>query len=181
MTKGQDFIRPEDLAQFFAQDTLSQRSLSIFFGRPDGVLLFTRLAENLSVDQESSLGVLLASAWQASQAMANYFPATKGEEFRYSFATADQGIYLVAFPWHQASYFLAVLYQGQDNPGAVKLLLRSTAWRLREFLIGQHPEQTTATKATLPEDAKFTPEEKPLFNDITDDEMNKLFAFAENN
>ena len=183
MTKGQDFIQPEDLAQFFARhNDLALQPLSIFFGRPDGVLLFTRLAENLSGDQESSLGVLLASAWQASQAMANYFPVTKSEEFRYSFATADQGIYLVAFPWHRASYFLAVLYQGQDNPGAIKLLLRSTAWRLREFLIGQHSEQTTPAKATTsPEDAKFTPEEKPLFNDITDDEMNKLFAFAENN
>ncbi|MBP5297303.1 MAG: hypothetical protein J6Y94_08245 [Bacteriovoracaceae bacterium] len=171
MTNGQDFIRPQDLAKFFAQeDALTKHHLSIFFGRADGVLLFSRPAQDFSADQESSLGVLLASAWQASQAMAVYFPQTAADEFRYNFATTDQGIYLLAFPWQGEAYFLAALYQGQTNPGAIKMLLRSSALHLQEFLRVQH-HSTDQTKSSA---------EKPLFNDITDDEMNKLFAFAEN-
>ena len=174
MTSGQDFIRPQDLAQFFAQEkSIVQQHLSVFLGRADGVLLFTHLADSLADEEQNSLGVLLASAWQASQAMTTYFSSAQADDFRYSFATADRGIYLLSFPWRGEAYFLATLYQKQDNPGAVKLLLRSMAQRLREFLgtLAGLAETTKPTAAGL---------EKPLFNDITDDEMNQLFAFAEN-
>ena len=176
MKTGQDFIAPQDLAKFFAQENAPQKyDLSIFFGRADGVLLFTRLTKDVAAEQESSIGVLLASVWQASQALANYFPAAPLEEFRYSFATADQGIYLLPFSWQGESYFLATLYQGQNNPGAIKLFLRSLAQRLDEFLRKEHQISSAAVDVE-----HASAKEKPLFNDITDDEMNKLFAFAEN-
>jgi hypothetical protein len=187
MSEGPNFIHPQDLAHFFAgHKNADLQNLSIFFGRADGVLLFTQ-NKHLLNEQESAMGVLLASAWQASAAMAAFFPGTAEKEFRYSYATSNQGIYLLPFPWQGEAYFMAAVYQAQDNPGAVKLLLRTTAQKLREFLdsldmIADATRDVKAkpkAKAPSPKAAARSAE-KRLFSNISDEEINQLFSFAEN-
>ena len=201
MSEGPNFIHPKDLEHFFAgSKNAALASLSIFVGRADGVLLFAQ-NKHLLTEQESAMGVLLASAWQASQAMAALFPAMAEKEFRYSYATSSQGIYLLPFPWQGEAYFLAAVYQEQTNPGAVKLLLRTTAQKLREFLdslslitaanADVRPRKRAGTagsaksavgvKSSTSSTTTTPPSgEKRLFSNISDEEINQLFSFAEN-
>ena len=82
---------------------------------------------------------------------------------------------------------MAVVYREQTNPGAVKLLLRNTSIQLREFLdsLNMITDATRGMKAKPPAKAKAStaapwPAEKRLFSNISDEEINQLFSFAEN-
>ncbi|MEI8345930.1 MAG: hypothetical protein WCG27_00575 [Pseudomonadota bacterium] len=161
--------QPQKLEKFFDENftRFDLENVNIFFCRPDGVLLYRKqtLTDSLS---ENSIGALLGGVWQAAQALASFLPQSSLPEiFRLSFDTSSQGIYILPVRWKKKDYYLAIIFHNEDNPGAIKLRLREFSNKLTEYL----EKEAVDSSRTKGEDGF-------LFRNITDEEMNKLFAFA---
>jgi hypothetical protein len=162
-------IRPQKLENFFQEylQRLQLNNINVFFCRHDGILLYR---QNTLTDQlnESSIGALLGGVWQAAQAIAGFLPPRQENEvFRLSFDTSGRGLYILPYTLQGQDYYLASIYDDQINPGALKLRLRDLMTKLDEFL------NTSEVDSSLSKG-----ENQYLFRDITDEEINKLFAFS---
>lgn len=152
------------------------KNFSFFMIRSDGVVLYhnENLADSLS---RSSIGALLSGVWQASYALSKFIPNKKKQEgYRLSFDTSSQGIYIVPVTTEIDELYLGLIYHDEINPGFIKNKIREMALRFGEFLNQEFREQKT-TKSLHVENLDIN---EYLFKDISDAEMDKLFAFIKN-
>lgn len=146
---------------------------SFFLIRQDGVVLYhnNNLGNHLS---KSSIGALLGGVWQASKALSDFIPSKKEDEiFRLSFDTSSQGIYILPIKVYDEELFLGLIYFDEVNPGLIKSKIRDMATSFTEYMhfelknyVNKQPTKTAKNKNDY------------LFDDITDDEMDKLFSFG---
>jgi hypothetical protein len=136
---------------------------SIFACRQDGVIIYKKDGIGLSVSH-SSIGALLGGVWQAASTLASFLPQKNTKEiFRLSFDTSATGIYIVPFQMKGDDYYLGLLYSDELNPGFIKNRLRDLMMRLEEHL-------------SLFEEEKKKQVDQNLFENITDDEIEAMFA-----
>ncbi|ATH06430.1 hypothetical protein BIY24_00285 [Halobacteriovorax marinus] len=155
---------PKLAHEFFCEvaDLSQLTNSSLFLCRSDGVPLYVKNELNSDFD-DASVGALLGGVWQAARAMASFIPESSlGEEYRLSFDTSDKGIYIVPIDLSGEEVYLGLIYFNEVNPGMVKAKLRDLSWRLQEFwsLVNIKEDKSNAN----------------LFNNITDEEMDNLFA-----
>lgn len=148
---------------------------SFFLIRHDGVVLYhnNNLANSLS---KSSIGALLGGVWQAARALASFIPKEESKEgYRLSFDTASQGVYIVPINVGEEELYLGLIYHDEVNPGFIKNKIREVASSFSEFLEVELKESMKKNQSQ-----KKAPQSKSeyLFSDITDSEMDRLFAFA---
>ncbi len=155
---------PKLAHEFFSEvaDLSQLTNSSLFLCRSDGVPLYVKNELNSEFD-DASVGALLGGVWQAARAMASFIPnSSMEEEYRLSFDTSDKGIYIVPVDLDGEEVYLGLIYFNEVNPGMVKAKLREISWRLSEFwtMVNIKPEV----------------QDSNLFNNITDEEMDNLFA-----
>jgi hypothetical protein len=147
---------------------------SFFLIRYDGVVLYhnNNLANSLS---KSSIGALLGGVWQAARALADFIPKKEsGEGYRLSFDTSSQGVYIVPISVGSEELYMGLIYHDEINPGFIKNKIREMATSFNQYLKEELKESFKETKN------KSTAKNDFLFGDLTDSEMDELFAFAKN-
>lgn len=168
---------PKYVEAFFKSCEIDSKinRLSFFMIRYDGVILYhNNTIEN--AHSKSSIGALLSGVWQASKALADFIPAQKSDEgFRLSFDTSDQGVYIVPINNDFEELYLGLIYHDEVNPGLIKNKMREMAASFSEFL-GQelNKKETNLNRTKSNDQSEF------LFGEISDAEMDRLFAFVSN-
>lgn len=166
---------PKLIEQFFISLEIDQRlnRFSFFLIRHDGVILYQNKKE-MKINAHS-VGALLSGVWQASAALAEFIPGKKAEqEFRMSFDTSSEGIYIVPVDTNLDKLYLGLIYYGEVNPGLLKSKMRDISTSLSQYLGMERFDQVKEIKI-----ASKNRDEK-LFGDITDAEMDHIFSFAKN-
>jgi hypothetical protein len=145
------------------------KNLNIYFLRSDGILIYS-LEKNteFSCDQRS-LGALISGIGQAALSVMELIKAKdfshEFNRFKFSFETSDCGLFLLPIKNKEDVFFMAVVYEKQVNPAALKNKLRNVFF---SFIKGLEGMNTTETNK----------KNENLFENITDDEINELFSFA---
>ncbi len=161
-------IAPSTFTKFFntTKFDLDFSRLSLFILRKDGVIVHS--VSDKSRSEISSIGALLAGVWQAAEALSDFIPnKSEGIEFRLGFDSTRDGVYLLPINVFDTVYYLGTIYHGTVNPGQLKSKVRSIVFRLESYL-ESNVEIKKENKAQY------------LFDDISNEEMDRLFAFAEN-
>ena len=141
---------------------------TFFVCRNDGVILYYHgHDENINRD---SVGALVGGLWQAGSTVIDLFGKEKEPmSFRLSFDTSSSGIHILPFNVLNDHYFMGLYFSEQMNPALLKNKMRMIMEELRtSFIDFSHSYD------------KVEADEKQLFNNITDDEIDNLFSFAEN-
>lgn len=164
---------PKYVQAFFKSCEIDEKinRYSFFLIRYDGVVLYhnENLANSLS---KSSIGALLGGVWQAAKALADFIPKEEAEEgYRLSFDTSSQGVYIVPITVGKEELYLGLIYHDEVNPGFIKNKIREMATSFGEYL-EQELKESYSKKQMNDGKNSF------LFGDITDSEMDQLFAFA---
>lgn len=170
---------PKHVETFFKLCEIDEKlnRYSFFLIRYDGVVLYhnNNLANSLS---KSSIGALLGGVWQAARALSDFIPKEKSKEsnegYRLSFDTTSQGIYVLPIIIGAEELYLGLIYHDEVNPGFIKNKIREMATSFGEFLEQELKESFGKGQIRSAENNNF------LFGDITDSEMDRLFAFAKN-
>jgi hypothetical protein len=137
----------------------------VFVTREDGITIY----DSVQNQTTTSVSALVSGVWQASQALMEIaHPEQDAMEFRFAFDTSSQGIYLFPFFLKSKRYFLGALYRDCLNPGQLK---RQMAMIKEEMdLIFQSEPVEVLKKVKTKEREGF------LFQDISDDEIDRLFS-----
>lgn len=176
MSKRQNLI-PKYIEQFFKSCEIDEKlnRYSFFLIRNDGVILYHN--ENIKNSlSKSSIGALLGGVWQAAKALSSFIPRDStdpslDEGYRLSFDTTSQGVYIVPAKVFSEEFYLGLIYFDEVNPGQIKNKIRGIALGFSEYMeheLKNHPVAETATKNKKNTDY--------LFNDISDVEMDQVFA-----
>ena len=165
---------PKYVETFFKSCEIDEKinRYSFFLIRHDGVVLYhnNNLGNSLS---QSSIGALLGGVWQAARALANFIPKEESKEgYRLSFDTSAQGVYIVPIAVGSEELYLGLIYHDEVNPGFIKNKIRELATGFSEYL--EEELKDTIAKKQM----KSNEKNEFLFGDITDSEMDHLFAFA---
>lgn len=168
---------PKYVEAFFQSCEIDEKlsRLSFFMIRYDGVVLYHNnvLGDKFS---KSSIGALLGGVWQAARALSDFIPGEKKSDgYRLSFDTSEQGVYIVPITTEVEELYLGLIYHDEVNPGFIKNKMREMASSFSEFL-GQELKNNEANLKT----AKRSDQSDFLFGDISDAEMDRLFAFVSN-
>ncbi len=154
----------ELIAKFFIEDNYHQLAERIVVMRRDGIPLYSNNQNNF---ENSSIGALVSGLWQAAESLSSYI--TRQDEhffdFRLSFDTSSDGLFVLPFQVKEQTYYLCSIYQDVDNPAKLKNQLKSIKSGLEVYL----------------SEFSFSSEENRkgyLFDEISDDEMDNLFAFG---
>lgn len=136
---------------------------TLILARQDGVVVFE---QDQQIDERSkqTLGALMAGAWQAAQAMADLFPTDENRFFRLGFDTSDSGIYILPIDANTERYYLGLFFRNEINPALLKNKLRTVSQQVVEEL-----SIYFAARKSI---------DKPLFENISDEEIEKIFSFA---
>ena len=165
---------PSCVEKFFKSCDIDEKlnRYSFFLIRYDGVVLYhnNNLGNSLS---KSSIGALLGGVWQAAKALSTFIPKEESKEgYRLSFDTSDQGVYVVPISVESEELYLGLIYHDEVNPGFIKNKIREMASSFGEYLEHELKETNYFKNTKTKNDY--------LFGEISDSEMDRLFAFIEN-
>lgn len=138
----------------------------LFVTRDDGITIYDSIQDQTT----TSVAALVSGVWQASEALMGLVNSGSDVlDFRLGFDTSSQGIFLVPLEISGKRYFLGAIYTEQVNPGQLK---RKVAMIKEEF-------DATFVKQPMrakPKSAVVEAREGFLFKDISDEEIDRLFA-----
>jgi hypothetical protein len=140
-------------------------SARIFLTREDGITMYDSVQNHTT----NSVSALVSGMWQASEALMGF--ASPGQDimdFRLAFDTSSQGIFIYPLYLSGKKYFLGAIYQNCLNPGLLKRQLSLIKAEI-DSLIFEEP------KHLIPKKSSFQ-REGFLFQDISDDEIDRLFS-----
>jgi hypothetical protein len=137
----------------------------LFVTREDGITIY----DTVQNETTASVSALVSGVWQASEALVSLaHPKQDVLEFRLAFDTSSQGIYLFPFNINGKRYFLGALYLDCMNPGQLKHQVSLIKEEMDKFFL-EH-------SATPQVPVKNSTREGFLFNDISDEEIDRLFT-----
>jgi hypothetical protein len=139
----------------------------LFVTRDDGITIY----DSVQNQTTTSVAALVSGVWQASEALMGLVNKDSDVlEFRMGFDTASQGIFLVPLQISGKRYFLGAIYTGQMNPGQLK---RRVAMLKEEFALAFATSVMVKPRMLR---ASREAREGFLFKDISDEEIDRLFA-----
>lgn len=146
--------------QFFVENDFHKLADKVAVVRNDGVVVY---ANTDNFNESHSIGALVGGLWQAAEALNSLVSNdTDIFDFRLSFDTSAQGIYVLPFILNSNTYYICAIYKDVNNPALLKNNLRNLKTTLSYYL----------------DDIAVTPvveRDGYLFKDISDEEMNNLF------
>ena len=154
------------------KDILSQKAheiqARIFLTREDGIMVHDSQTDHTS----QSVCALVSGVWQASEALMGLTgPEQDIMEFRFSFDTSSQGVYLFPLRIQGKKYFIGAIYNNCLNPGWLKRQITILKNKINEVDLAD--EFNSKITATIQNDRQGY-----LFNNISDDEMDRLFSIG---
>ena len=90
----------------------------------------------------------------------------KNDSHRLSFDTTDSGVYIIDFTFSDQVYFLGLMFKDQLNPGQIKARLRKITYGIEQIEQSSFQDETQKI------------EHHPLFDNITDEEIERMFSAA---
>jgi len=136
----------------------------LFVTREDGITIYDTVQNQTT----TSVSALVSGVWQASEALMGLaHPSQDVMEFRLGFDTSSQGIYLFPFSLTGKRYFLGAIYHDCVNPGQLK---RQVA------MIKEEMDRLFVELPVEIKKVKTSGREGFLFNEITDEEIDRLFS-----
>jgi hypothetical protein len=140
------------------------RNGALVITRRDGIPLYTY--KGYETDwSNATVAALVSGLWQAAETLTGFIPGSEDEIFRFSYDTSSRGIYIIELCGDFEPLYLAFIYFDLDNPAKMKSRVRSIEGMLVDY-IEERVEFNKDSKADF------------LFSDISDDEMDDLFAGA---
>lgn len=140
---------------------------TLFVCRNDGLIIYFHSSNNLV--NKNSVGALVGGLWQAGKTVVDLFGNQKSKDgFRLSFDTTDTGLHILPFDVKRTEYFMGLHFNRAVNPALVKNRMKTLMQRMKVEI----------SQMSLEEVERAT--DNNLFNNITDEEINDLFSFAEN-
>lgn len=152
------------IKDFFNESEFSSLADKIAVVRDDGTVLFSNSQD---VMMASNIGALSSGVWQAAHQLISYIGDSPSGDFRLSFDSSCSGIYLTPIKLNKTSGFLCCLYKDEVNPGKLKRKVRQVVDLLNAYV--------EIEKKNLVE---YGNNDKYLFDNITDEEMDSLFGMA---
>jgi len=141
----------------------------LFVTREDGITVYDSIQNKTT----TSVAALVSGVWQASEALMGLVNQNNNVmEFRLGFDTSSEGIYLFPFELEGKRYFLGAIYQDCVNPGQLKRKISMIKEEM-DTLFAMIP---TATKPKNKNNKTSEGREGYLFNEISDDEIDRLFG-----
>lgn len=150
------------IAQFMSQHKVPA-GLRLFVVRSDGLIVWDAKPDS----QTQALGALCSGVWDASKAMALTAGQKSVSGFRLVFDSTDHGVLILPVEGVEQEIFLAAIYERCLNPALLKHQVHNLGLKL------------AAHVRSLPRVSpiqKVTKREGYLFNDISDEEMDRLFG-----
>lgn len=146
--------------QFFIENDFHKIASKMAVVRQDGHIVY---ANTENFNESHSIGALVGGLWQAAEAL-NSLVSTNSDiyDFRLSFDTSAQGIYVLPFELSKNVFYICAIYKEINNPAVLKKNLRNLKDTLSFYL-----DETVDTREIK--------REGYLFNNISDEEMDKLF------
>lgn len=151
--------------QFFVENQFDQLAQRISVVRNDGVIVFSNTTD---FNESYSIGALVGGLWQAAETLNSI--VTKGSDvldFRLGFDTSDSGIYVLPLEINKTNYYICAIYKDICNPAVLKKSLRNLKDTLSFYLREVSMQSSPISRRGY------------LFENITDEEMDKLFKYAE--
>lgn len=146
--------------QFFVENDFHKLASKMAVVRNDGVIIY---ANTENFNESYSIGALVGGVWQAAEALNSLVSKESNIfDFRLSFDTSEQGIYVLPFVLNKKTFYICAIYKDMNNPAVLKNRLRN----LKDTLSFYLDEMV---------DTQITHRDGFLFSDITDQEMDKLF------
>lgn len=182
--KGQNSKRnlglPELLENFFKNEALFKdyADLKLLVLRKDGQVIYTKgYVEQDASNVSLTLGALIAGISQAVEGLSEELNFKK-DGGRLTLQLGDSGLELTPVYLPMEALYLALIYAKQDNPGRLRFKFWSITERLF-FYFKQldSPDFLELNKVKRSEE-KLNSESDTLFEQISDEEMDKLFYFA---
>jgi hypothetical protein len=150
--------------QFFVENDFDKLAQNISVVRNDGVVIFSN-SENFN--ESYTVGALVGGLWQAADALNSMVSKDQSVlEYRLSFDTSEQGIYVLPFSLQEKVYFICAIYNEVSNPALLKRNLRNLKDTLYFYLKEISFEQGKTRNGFL-------------FEHITDEEIDRLFKISE--
>jgi len=141
---------------------LSVINARLFVTREDGITIYDSVQDKTT----TSVSALVSGVWQASEALMGLaHPEQEIMEFRFGFDTSSHGIYLFPFEISGKRYFLGAIYQKCLNPGLLK----------RQISLIKEEVDLLFKNSPVVKEIK-NEREGFLFKEITDEEIDRLFA-----
>jgi hypothetical protein len=153
------------VSQYFAQCKRDFDRTALV--RPDGIVVFA----SLDIKKEAaSIGALVGGVWQAAEALNMQLSPDKDiKEYRFSFDQSDSGLYILPVVVNRKMYYMSTLYKDTFNPALLKRNFRVLKEELEIYLKANFKQSQR--------EEKIVSRDKFLFQSITDEEMDNLFAF----
>ncbi|OFZ14321.1 MAG: hypothetical protein A2X86_05590 [Bdellovibrionales bacterium GWA2_49_15] len=136
-----------------------ESTCSLFIVQEDGTLFFPRKPHPTAL----AVGALVSGVWLASNELAKQINLHESLASRLSFDSSDSGIHILPLKTNSRIYFMAIIYSRVVNPGLVKNQARILRDRIAglDLFLGMNTEKKASSV---------------LFENISDDEVNKLFS-----
>ena len=140
--------------------------------RSDGIVVFA--SEDIK-RESASIGALVSGVWQASEALNKQVsPNKRIEDYRFSFDQSDSGLYILPITISDKIYYMSTLYNETFNPALLKRNFRVLKQELEKYINKNFIESQRVENVV----DKTLNREDYLFQNITDEEMDKLFALS---
>lgn len=151
--------------KFILDPKLSGIKARLFVTRDDGITIYDSIQDNTT----NSVAALVSGVWQASEALMGLVAQqNEAMDFRLGFDTSSQGIYLFPFTLSGKRYFLGAIYNDCLNPGQLK----------RQIALIKEEMERLFEAEPLPKKTMVTSRQGYLFQDISDEEIDRLFSLG---
>jgi hypothetical protein len=153
------------VSQFFTQcERDFDRTILV---RADGIVVYS--SKDI-IQEAASIGALVGGVWQAAEALNKQISPEKDiKEYRFSFDQSDSGLYIVPVALDERVYYMSTLYRETFNPALLKRNFRVLKNELEKYLKDNFNQSQT--------EESIVSRDKFLFRNITDEEIDNLFAF----
>lgn len=137
----------------------------LFVTREDGITVY----DSVQNQTTTSVAALVSGVWQASEALMKLVnTSSEVLDFRLGFDTSSEGIFLVPFNLTGKRYFLGAIYSDLINPGQLKRKVSQIKAEIELLYVSEEKSAVKISKEAIREGF--------LFHDISDEEIDRLFA-----
>ncbi len=153
-----------NLDKLFSGNLILKRH-TILITRQDGIPIYKR-NKNLSIHADA-ISSLVAGIWQASKVLSESISKNVDIfEFKLSFDSSNQGVFIFPFLYKKDTLNISIVYKDELNPGKLKFEIKKLIPEICKMVLmnmgNGHIEKGV---------------DNFLFDEITDSEVDNLFAF----
>jgi len=153
----------QSLKTFFdTKVTKNLKDHSFLLLREDGHIIYKK-SHDAKISHE--VGALVTGLSQAASALCKFLDKDESDLFRFSSESGEKGFYIIPVCLNKNQYYLTVIFKFELNPSLMKMEARNLARNLEQLEINVEQRKGSS---------KF------LFDNLKDEEVDRLFASLEN-